>query len=104
MTLSAAVHAGEVLRFDYATPQDATTPPRRVEPHHLVSRRGRWYLVAYDLDRADWRVFRADRVNPRTPTGPRFAPREVPGGDVAAFVTGRFRGADGPGSGPAAAR
>ncbi|MFI2507102.1 helix-turn-helix transcriptional regulator [Streptomyces sp. NPDC018972] len=103
MTLSAAVHAGEVLRFDYAgasPPEGAARPPRRVEPHRLVSRGGRWYLVAFDLDRADWRVFRADRITPRSPTGPRFAPREVPGGDVAAFVTGRFRGADGSGEWP----
>ncbi|MFI6711388.1 helix-turn-helix transcriptional regulator [Nonomuraea sp. NPDC050478] len=67
-------------------------PPRRVEPHHLVTWGGRWYLVAWDLDRDDWRTFRVDRINPRTPNGPRFAPREVPGGDVAAFVAGRFRG------------
>ena len=73
----------------------ARAPPRRVEPHHLVTRRGRWYLVAWDLDRDDWRTFRADRIAPRTPTGPRFAPREVPGGDVGAFVAGRFRGSDG---------
>ncbi|GGU17150.1 hypothetical protein GCM10010259_04600 [Streptomyces daghestanicus] len=68
---------------------------RRVLPHHLVTWRGRWYLLAWDLDRDDWRTFRADRVSPRTPTGPRFTPREVPGGDVAAFVAGRFRGMDG---------
>lgn len=103
MTLSAAVHAGEVLRFDYAAaspPEDAARPPRRVEPHHLVSRGGRWYLVAFDLDRDDWRTFRADRITPRSPAGPRFALREVPGGDVAAFVTGRFRGADDSGEWP----
>ena len=88
--LGAAVHAGEVLRFDYP-PADA--PPRRVEPHHLVARAGRWYLVGWDLDRDDWRTFRADRITPRTPTGPRFRPRPVPGGDVAAFVAGRFQGA-----------
>ena len=85
MSLSSTVHAGEVLRFDY---QDQ---PRRVEPHHLVTWGGRWYLVAWDLDRADWRTFRADRVTPRIPTGPRFTPRPLPGGDVAAFVATRFR-------------
>ncbi|MGW1097077.1 helix-turn-helix transcriptional regulator [Streptomyces sp. NPDC002455] len=69
--------------------------PRRVQPHHLVTWRGRWYLVAWDLDRDDWRTFRADRIRPRTPTGPRFTPRELPGEDVAAFVAGRFRGTDG---------
>jgi predicted DNA-binding transcriptional regulator YafY len=88
MTLSAAVHAREVLRFDYS----AASPPRRVQPHHLVTWGGRWYLVAWDLDRDDWRTFRADRITPRTPTGPRFTPREVPGGDVTTFVAGRFRG------------
>ncbi|CAL9349684.1 hypothetical protein SUDANB9_00435 [Streptomyces sp. enrichment culture] len=101
MALSAAVQAREVLRFDHipARPADtgpgAAPPPRRVEPHHLVTRGGRWYLVGWDLDREDWRVFRADRVVPRTPTGPRFTPRELPGKDVAAFLTGRFRGSDG---------
>ncbi|WP_406269955.1 YafY family transcriptional regulator [Streptomyces sp. NBC_00191] len=103
MTLSAAVHACEVLRFDYApaSPPGAAdddragSPPRRVQPHHLVTWGGRWYLVAWDLDREDWRTFRADRITPRTPTGPRFTPRELPGGEVAAFVAGRFQGSDG---------
>jgi predicted DNA-binding transcriptional regulator YafY len=99
MALGAAVHAREVLRFDYAstTPAPgsddrADRPPRRVEPHHLVTYAGRWYLVAWDLGREDWRTFRADRITPRIPTGPRFTPRDVPGGDVAAFVAGRFSG------------
>jgi predicted DNA-binding transcriptional regulator YafY len=101
--LGDAVRAHEVLRFDYRSPggsADGGAPPRRTQPHHLVARRGRWYLVAWDLDRDDWRTFRADRITPRTPTGPRFAPREVPGGDLAAFVAGRFRGLDGPGGWP----
>lgn len=94
--LGDAVRAREVLRFGYGG-DEAT---RRAEPHHLVTRGGRWYLVAWDLDREDWRTFRADRLAPRTPTGPRFAPREVPGGDVAAFVAGRFRGNAGAGDWP----
>lgn len=53
---------------------------------------GRWYLVAWDLDRDDWRIFRADRITPRTPTGARFVPRGIPGGDVAAYVSARFKG------------
>jgi predicted DNA-binding transcriptional regulator YafY len=107
VALSAAVHALEVLRFDYpstsrpeATGDGTPTPPRRVEPHHLVTWGGRWYLVAWDLDRDDWRTFRADRITPRTPTGPRFTPRALPGGSVAAFVTSRFRGSDGSGDWP----
>ncbi|GAA1937020.1 WYL domain-containing protein [Streptomyces durmitorensis] len=108
LALGAAVHACEELRFDYApvSPPDADDgdraglPPRRVQPHHLVTWGGRWYLVAWDLDREDWRTFRADRITPRTPTGPRFSPRDVPGGDVAAFVAGRFQGSDGSGDWP----
>ncbi|MFI7130999.1 helix-turn-helix transcriptional regulator [Nonomuraea sp. NPDC050153] len=100
MALSAAVHAREVLRFDYPPgPGDdgVPAPPRRAEPHHLVTWGGRWYLIAWDLDREDWRIFRADRITPRTPAGPRFTPRELPGGDVAAFVISKFRGSDGTG-------
>ncbi|GAA4670895.1 helix-turn-helix transcriptional regulator [Phytohabitans rumicis] len=96
MAISGAVRAREVLRFDYAT----TTAPRRAEPHHLVTWGGRWYLVAWDLDRDDWRTFRADRITPRTPTGPRFTPRELPGGNVATFVASRFDGSDGSGGWP----
>ncbi|RSN26253.1 transcriptional regulator [Amycolatopsis sp. WAC 01416] len=94
LALGTAVHAREILRFDYA---DA---PRRVEPHHLVTWHGRWYLVAWDLDRADWRTFRADRISPRTPTGPRFTPRELPAPDVATFVASRFRGSSESGEWP----
>ncbi|MEU5718080.1 WYL domain-containing protein [Streptomyces sp. NPDC020403] len=98
MELSRAVHAHEELRFDYVpgpgTPTRADEA-RRVQPHHLVVRHHRWYLVAWDLHREDWRTFRADRVRPRVPTGPRFAPRDLPGGTVSAFVTSRFRGNDG---------
>ncbi|WP_155344224.1 helix-turn-helix transcriptional regulator [Acrocarpospora pleiomorpha] len=103
IALSAAVHAREVLRFDYASGMDDNgelAPPRRVQPHHLVTWGGRWYLVAWDLDREDWRTFRADRITPRTPTGPRFTPRELPGGDVATFVASRFLGSDGTGDWP----
>jgi predicted DNA-binding transcriptional regulator YafY len=92
LTISAAVRAGEVLRFDYSaarSPGDAA-PPRRVEPHHLVTWGGRWYLVAWDLDRADWRTFRVDRMRPWTPTGPRFTRRELPATSVADYISERF--------------
>jgi predicted DNA-binding transcriptional regulator YafY len=92
IALSSAVRAREVLRFDYSGTPSAAGPPRRVEPHHVVASDGRWYLVAWDLDRADWRIFRADRIAPRSPTGPRFAPRSVPGGDARAYVAARFKG------------
>lgn len=99
LAISAAIRAHEVLRFDYTARLPAAGEdlgaPRRVEPHHLLTSAGRWYLVAWDLDRAQWRIFRADRVSPRVPTGPRFPPREVPGGDPAAYVSARFKGSEG---------
>lgn len=84
--LGAACRAREVLRFDYSS-HDGVVSLRRVEPYRLVHARGRWYLVAWDLERGDWRTFRADRVTPRVPTGPRFAPRELPSPDLAAYVS-----------------
>jgi predicted DNA-binding transcriptional regulator YafY len=102
--VSTAIRTREVLRFEYRAPDAAAgdgpsaRPARRVEPHHLVTRGGRWYLVGWDLDREDWRTFRVDRLEPRTAGGRRFTPRELPGGDVAAFLTGRFRGAEAAGA------
>ncbi|WP_350348756.1 WYL domain-containing protein [Agromyces sp. G08B096] len=91
--LSTAIRARQVLRLDYASAVPHAEPARhRVEPHHLAFAGGRWYLLAWDLDRADWRVFRADRVAPRTPLGGRFEPRPVPGGSAAAFLSARFKG------------
>lgn len=89
--ISAAAQAHEILRFDYGADSTAK-PPRRAEPHHVITWDGRWYLVAFDLDRDDWRTFRIDRIALRTPNGPRFTPRVVPGGDVVSYVTSSFRG------------
>ncbi|PJJ55691.1 helix-turn-helix transcriptional regulator [Compostimonas suwonensis] len=99
VSLADTIRAREVLRFDYAdrvgaSDEPSLRPPRRVEPHHIVAAQGRWYLVAWDLDREDWRLFSVERVAPRTPTGPRFTPRDVPGGDVREFVSARFMGSD----------
>ncbi|MET0813463.1 MAG: WYL domain-containing protein [Microbacterium sp.] len=90
IALSAAVRDHEVLRFDYDGADDR--PPRRVEPHHLVASGGRWYLLAWDLERDDWRIFRADRVTPRVPTRLRFVPRAIPGGSAGDYVAARFKG------------
>ncbi|MFC6150533.1 MULTISPECIES: helix-turn-helix transcriptional regulator [Mumia] len=60
---------------------------RTVEPHRLVSRGRRWYLVAYDLGRGDWRTFRVDRMSEPRATGTRFRQRELPAPDAATFVS-----------------
>ncbi len=75
----------ERLEFDYVA-RDAQSSRRRVEPHRLVSVGRRWYLVAYDLSRFDWRSFRLDRLSEPRATGSRFRPRVLPAADAAAFV------------------
>ncbi|HEX2315685.1 MAG TPA: YafY family protein [Thermomonospora sp.] len=76
-TVAVACRNHERLRFDYRT-HDGSVGVRVVEPYRLVNWGRRWYLVAWDTEREDWRTFRADRITPRTPTGPRFTPRDLP--------------------------
>ncbi|MFG1704773.1 helix-turn-helix transcriptional regulator [Nonomuraea sp. M3C6] len=85
-TLAGAVTAGERLRFRYRAADGAETR-RLAEPYRLVASGRRWYLMAWDLDRDDWRVFRVDRIGDPLPTGARVTRREPPGEDPAAFVT-----------------
>jgi predicted DNA-binding transcriptional regulator YafY len=91
-TLAAACRDHERLRIDYRDHAGSSTL-RTVEPHRLVNWGRRWYLVAWDVDRQDWRTFRADRIAPRTPSGPRFTPREPPEPDLAAYVSRRVSAA-----------
>ncbi|GLP71505.1 DeoR family transcriptional regulator [Streptomyces sp. TUS-ST3] len=86
LTVMASTVAGhERLRFAYRA-KDGAESRRVVEPHRLVSTGRRWYLIAYDLDRGDWRTFRVDRVNDPFATGARFAPRELPTGGAAEYL------------------
>ncbi|MEU9107014.1 YafY family protein [Streptomyces xanthophaeus] len=84
--LAAVCRDGERLRFGYRDHQGGVSR-RTVEPHRLVCTERRWYLVAWDLDREAWRTFRADRIEPRPPHGPRFVPRPAPAEDLAAYVS-----------------
>lgn len=77
------------LAFDY-TAAGGERSERLVEPFRLVPLRRRWYLVAYDTGRGDWRTFRLDRLAAPRATGARFAPRRLPADDVVAFVQARL--------------
>ncbi|MEU6817109.1 YafY family protein [Streptomyces sp. NPDC046860] len=83
--IASAIAGHERLRFAYRA-GDGSDSRRLTEPHRLVSTGRRWYLVAYDLDREDWRTFRVDRVGDPFATGARFTPRELPSGDAAEFL------------------
>jgi predicted DNA-binding transcriptional regulator YafY len=76
-TIADAARRHEQLRFDYLDREGELTR-RQAEPHRLVHTGRRWYLLAWDTDRQDWRTFRADRIRPLVPNGPRFEPKEPP--------------------------
>ncbi|MEV0459387.1 helix-turn-helix transcriptional regulator [Catellatospora methionotrophica] len=85
-TLAAACRDHERIRFDYRA-HDGTATRRDAEPYRLVNWGRKWYLVAYDVQRGDWRTFRVDRIEPVPPGGPRFAPRPLPADDLASYVS-----------------
>ena len=84
-SIAGACRDSECIRFKY---QDRTGSPslRAVEPHRLVHTGYRWYLVAWDLGREDWRTFRIDRIEGKPKSSIRFKPRQPPEGDFAKFV------------------
>lgn len=92
-------------RFAYVAADGAHTN-RVVEPIALVHSGFNWYLVAFDIDRDDWRTFRLDRIDGPAGLGERGLARQVPGGDAAAFVQERRRavGAGDRGAEPAKVR
>jgi predicted DNA-binding transcriptional regulator YafY len=84
-SVALACRGDERIRFRY-TAADGQRTDRHVEPHRLVWLGRRWYLAGYDLDRQDWRSYRLDRASELRGTGTRFAPRQLPAADAAAFV------------------
>jgi predicted DNA-binding transcriptional regulator YafY len=86
--LTAACRDHELVRFEYEDRGKAGSR-RIVEPYGLVNWGRRWYLVAWDCDREDWRTFRVDRMTPKFPAGPKFQPRELPEEDLARYVSDR---------------
>jgi predicted DNA-binding transcriptional regulator YafY len=91
-TIAAACRDSECLRFGYRS-RDGTDSRREVEPHSLVNHGRRWYLVAWDRRRDDWRTFRIDRLARPASTGVRFMPRTLPATDAAAYVKQSITGA-----------
>ncbi|WP_369374642.1 helix-turn-helix transcriptional regulator [Promicromonospora sp. Populi] len=85
--IAAAIRGHERLRFGYTKPGGSETA-RHTEPQRLVSWGPLWYLLAWDLDRNDWRVFRVDRMVLHGPTGARFRPRVIPEDKVVEYVVG----------------
>jgi predicted DNA-binding transcriptional regulator YafY len=91
VSLAQACRDGERLGFTY-TARGGEQTTRSVDPHRLVLLGRRWYLVAWDLSRFDWRTFRLDRLTAPGTTGHHVMPRELPGGDAAEFVKSSIDG------------
>lgn len=89
--LAEAIAAGERARFDY-TDQRGRESERLVEPYRSVLRRGHWYLVAYDLDRDDWRVFRLDRIREPVAVPGQRAAHRFPWASIEDWLTSDFAG------------
>ena len=83
--LAGACRSEEVIAFSYVDKQGSATT-RRVEPSGLVHAGTRWYLVAWDVEREDYRTFRVDRIHGRPKSVARFVRRPLPEGGLAAYV------------------
>jgi predicted DNA-binding transcriptional regulator YafY len=90
--IAAACRDSEALRFAYRSREGVDTR-REVEPHSLVNLGRRWYLVAWDRRREDWRSFRIDRLSKPASTGVGFKARRLPAKDAAAYVAQSISGA-----------
>jgi predicted DNA-binding transcriptional regulator YafY len=83
--IAGAARDHERLRFKYRA-REGQDSRRVVEPHGLVHTGKRWYLVAFDTGRDEWRTFRVDRIDGRPSADRRFTPREPPAKDIANYV------------------
>ncbi|GGL19006.1 DeoR family transcriptional regulator [Sphaerisporangium melleum] len=83
VTLARACRDTVRVRFRYAG-RHGGEHERTAEPVRMVATGRRWYLMAWDLDRADWRTFRLDRMREVAATTFRFRAREHP--DPVAYV------------------
>lgn len=90
VTLARACRDAMRVRFRYAA-RGGDERERTVEPVRMVTTGRRWYLMAWDTDRDDWRTFRLDRMREVTATTWRFRPREHP--DPVAYVQQSVTGA-----------
>lgn len=84
--IAGACRDSEKLKFSYQS-RDGASSEREVEPHRLVNTGRRWYLVAWDMSRNNWRTFRVDRIVSKLAPGARFAARRPPEGGFAEYVS-----------------
>lgn len=86
LAVASAIRDHLQLRAGYID-RDDTESRRVLEPHRVVHSGRHWYLVAWDVERVDWRTFRLDRLIPHAPPGPRFTSRQPPEPDIARYTS-----------------
>lgn len=84
--LAAAIAARRRLRIDY-TRHDGSEVVRIIEAHRIVHTPERWYLVAWDTERAAWRTLRVDRLRRPVMLRDEFPPRDIPDDALQQFTT-----------------
>ena len=77
VVLAHAIRDRVRARFGY-TGRTGESSERDVEPYRLVATGRRWYLLAWDGRREDWRTFRLDRMAGVRASTFRFTPRDAP--------------------------
>jgi predicted DNA-binding transcriptional regulator YafY len=86
VAVAGAIRESRQMRVDYRS-HDGTATRRTIEPHRIVHTTHRWYVVAWDTARDDWRTLRLDRLTPRLPLAGRFTPRAIGDGELRTFIT-----------------
>jgi predicted DNA-binding transcriptional regulator YafY len=86
VAVAGAIRESRRMRVDYRS-HDGEVTRRTIEPHRIVHTAERLYVVAWDIDRDDWRTLRLDRLTPRLPLAGRFTPRTIDDDELRALTT-----------------
>lgn len=85
-TIARGISESRRVRIDY-TRHDGGEVRRRIEPHRIVHTAERWYLIAWDADRHDWRTLRVDRMSHPHVLREPFTPRNIPDDQLRTFTS-----------------
>lgn len=88
-SLAEAIAEQAVVTFDYVNARGHASR-RRVEPYRQVHLDSHWYVLCWDRDRNDWRVFRTDRISALARTGAYQHRRELPADTAIEFFRSDF--------------
>jgi proteasome accessory factor C len=76
------------VHIGYRAASSGEHSDRTIEPEAVFATLGRWYVVAWDVDADEERLFRIDRMTSAAPTGARFEPRGLQGAGRPLYTPG----------------